>query len=144
MTAKETGSCYVPQPSFFNSKSNLTLLSNYQMREAGLLVDDITKMHLKDLTGYGTHCMHNPNSVHTIPFITKSGLPAFRVCKPTMNECLSWPEERMIDISIENWDPQEHQEESLRMKPPIKVAAVMTSTEYLTVTTVLCDPDEDP
>ena len=70
----------------FNSKSNLTLLSNYQMREAGLIVDDITKRHLKDLTSHGTHCMHDPNSGHTIPFITKSGLPAFRVHKPTMNE----------------------------------------------------------
>ena len=42
----------------FNEKSPHTLLSTYQMRELGMVVDDVHTRHLKDLGSFGTHSIN--------------------------------------------------------------------------------------
>ena len=38
----------------------------------------------------------------------KAALFTFESQKPTMEEYLNWPEEDIIDIAVEDWNPQEH------------------------------------
>ena len=131
----------------FNESSTMTLLSNCQMRESGLIVDDVTKRHLKDPNQHGTHQLHCVKTGTTIPFTTKAGLPTFKMSKPTMNEHLNWPEDRIMDISIENWNPQDHHEDSLSSTPPLETTmAKMSWNEDNNMTAMMAfhDIDVDP
>ena len=103
----------------YNATSPHSLLSTYQMRELGIVVDDVTKRHPKDLTTHGTHSITFPKANHVIELATKGALSTFDVEKPTMQEYLHTPEENIVDIALENWNPQEHHEELLETKPSI-------------------------
>ena len=114
------------------------------MRESGLIVDDVTKRHLKDPNQHGTHQLHCVKTGTTIPFTTKAGLPTFKMSKPTMNECLNWPEDRITDISIENWNPQDHHEDSLSSTPPLETTmAKMSWNEDNNMTAMMAFHDID-
>ena len=42
-----------------NASSHHTLLNPYQMRELGMIVDDVSKRYLKSANEYGTHTIKN-------------------------------------------------------------------------------------
>ena len=98
----------------FNATSPHTLLSTYQMRELGIIVDDVSKLHLKDRDNNGTHTISFPIQGHSINLTTKGALSTFPVTNPTLSVYLSTPENDIVDISIYNWNPQDHHEESLK------------------------------
>ena len=91
-----------------NPTSPHTLLSTHQMRQAGVIVDDVAKHHRKDEHTLGTQAMHFPEKGEKIDFHLKAALFTFELQKPTMEEHLNWPEEDIIDIAVEDWNPQEH------------------------------------
>ena len=84
----------------YNASSHHTLLSTYQMRELGIIVDDIPKRHLRDTSTYGTHSITFPKSRHVIPLSTKSAIPSFTVTKPTLSEYIEAEEEDILDIAF--------------------------------------------
>ena len=90
----------------YNASSPHTLLSCYQMRELGIIVDDVSKCHLKDSTTNGTHSITFPNHGQIINLVTRGALSTFTVSKPTLDEYLHTPEEQILDIAIENWNPK--------------------------------------
>ena len=114
----------------FNPTCPHTLLSTYQMRELGLIVDDVSKRHLKDVTSNGTHSIILPEMDRTIHLTTRAALSTFTVTKPTLKEYLDTPEEEILDIAIEHWNPQEHNEESLEYTPPIPLPNQINKITY--------------
>ena len=66
-----------------NPSSNHTLVNPFQMREAGLMVDDVSKKHLKTLDEYGTQCIKTTNDEH-IDLKIRAALPTFTVTRPSM------------------------------------------------------------
>ena len=56
-----------------------------------------------------------------INLFTRGALSTFQVSKHTLKECLDTPEEDIVDIAIEHWNPQEHHEELLSNTPPIQL-----------------------
>ena len=67
----------------------------------GIIVDDVSKRHLKDPSSKGTHSIHFPNG-HVIDLQTRGALSTFKVSKPTMEEYLNTPVEDIVDIVFEN------------------------------------------
>ena len=78
----------------YNGTSSHTLLSTYQMREVGLIVDDVSKRHWKDRNSTGTQSIISPNGNHVINLITKGALNTFQISKPTIEEYANTPEEK--------------------------------------------------
>ena len=105
----------------FNATSPHTLLSTYQMRELGVIVDDVSKRHLKDKDTNGTHSISFPSQGHSINLTTRGALSTFHVTKPTLSEYLNTPGSDIVDISIEHWSPQDHHEELLRNTPGVTI-----------------------
>ena len=103
----------------YNATSRHTLLSNYQMRECALIVDEVHKRHYKDEENAGTHSIRSQTHDCVIPLMTRGALPTFDCHKPTMEEWNNAKEEDTIDIAIENWDPREHHEDMLKHKPAV-------------------------
>jgi hypothetical protein len=112
----------------FNATSAHTLLSTYQMRERGIIVDDVSRRHLKDETTNGTHTITFPSEGHVINLTTRGALSTFSVSKPTLSEYLNASESTIVDISIENWNPQEHHEALLQNIPSIEIPVMAHQT----------------
>ena len=89
----------------FNASSPHTLLSTYQMRELGIIVDDVSKRHLKDGGTMGSHSISFPTSGHIIDLTIKGALSTFPVSKPTVYEYLNTHEDNILDISVINGNP---------------------------------------
>jgi len=104
--------------SIYNATSPHTLLSNFEMREVGLIVDAVTKRHLKDSNTYGTHSIQTPSG-HVIDLKTRGALPTFDVSKPTLEEYRNAAEEDIIDIALQHWNPQDYYEELMESQPPV-------------------------
>ena len=115
----------------FNATSPHTLLSTYQMRELGVIVDDVSKRHLKDANTKGTHSISFPRQGHTISLTTKGALPTFPVTKPTLAEYINTPENDIVDISIENWSPQDHHEDLLKTTPGVEILSSVNHTSTM-------------
>ena len=56
---------------------------------------------------------------HVIGLTTKGPLSTFDVTKPLLEEYLNTPEEDILDIALEYWDPQQHHEYLLSNTPPV-------------------------
>ncbi len=92
----------------YNSTSEHTLLSSFQLREAGFIVDDVSERHKVNQTSQGTHSIIFPDEETQIKLVTRGALSTFEVSKPTMEEYLNAKEEDIYDISVTNWDPQDY------------------------------------
>ena len=103
----------------YNHTSNHTLLSTYQMRELGHIVDDVSKRHLKNEQQRDTHKIKFVPGIQEIDLETKAAFPTFKISKPSVKEYESATDEKIIDIAFENWNHQEHHEESLKGKPEV-------------------------
>ena len=88
-----------------NQGSPHTLLSEYQMRETGLVVDTVAKHHLKDNEGsYGTQSITLQDGKVIILNI-RAALMTFKSVQPTLEEYNKLP---VYDIGLENWSPRGH------------------------------------
>ena len=86
-----------------NDSSSHTLLCTYQMREMGIIVDDVSKHHLSNIHGdKGTQSI-NFNDGTIIPLKCRHTLMVFITTIPTEQEIATLP---TYDIAMENWNPQ--------------------------------------
>ena len=102
-----------------NPDEKHTLLSNFQMREAGLIVDNVHKHHLKTPEDCGTHSITLPGGEHVIDLSTWTALSTFELKKSTLAECLAFDKTKIFDIGVKNWNPQDYHEEGLAQMPPV-------------------------
>src|SRR5210317_2466689 len=65
-----------------NESSRHTLLSSYQMREVGFVVDDVSTRHMKSPTERGTHSIQIPINI-TIGLQTRAALSTFVLSHPS-------------------------------------------------------------
>ena len=91
-----------------------SLLSNYEMREAGVIVDDVSKNHFRDTDmNKGTQSIHFLNDDKKIKFtvnlVVRAALMTFECSKPTLEEYYKLP---VVDIGCENWNPQRHRDDN--------------------------------
>src|SRR5210317_193640 len=93
-----------------NESSCHTLLSAYQMREVGFIVDDVSTRHMKSPTECGTHSIQIPNNI-TIGLTTRVVLSTFTLSSPSWEQWVHARPDEIKDISHENWNPQLHYEE---------------------------------
>ena len=89
----------------YNESSPHTLLSEYEMRESGLIVDPVSKHHKKDDKGnFGTQSIKFLDGT-TVDLKSRAALMTFRCALSTMEEYNTLP---VYDIAVENWCPSEH------------------------------------
>jgi hypothetical protein len=71
----------------FNTSSYITLLSEYQIREFGCVIDSVAMHHKRSqkANDYGTQCFQPTKSV-TIPFKNNGALMTFEIREPTIKE----------------------------------------------------------
>ncbi len=91
------------------------------MRELGIIVNDVSERHYKDEQECRTQAIYFSEQNHSIPLSLKATLFTFKISKPTMEEYLKTPEESILDVAIEHWNPQEHTQDMLHKKPPVQV-----------------------
>ena len=63
----------------------MTLLSEYQIREYGYVIDSIATKYLKSATEQGTQCFTLSNDVH-IPFKDRGGIMGFEILEITKDD----------------------------------------------------------
>ena len=131
----------------YNAPSPHTLFSNYHMRELGIIMDDVSKRHLRDVETHGTHSIKFSNG-HVIDLKTRCALPTFSVSKRTLEEYLNAPKDDIVDIVFEHWDRHTHHEDQLETTPPVNNAFTVTNALDLATTIVtfmskLVDADKD-
>ena len=86
-----------------NVSSSHTLLCTYQMREIGLIVDDVSKHHVANKSGIkGTQSIVFQDGT-TVALKCKHTLMSFTTTIPTEYEIASLP---TYDIAMKEWDPQ--------------------------------------
>ena len=77
------------------------------------------KCHFKDEITKGTHYISFLSQGHTISLNTRGTLSTFPVTNPTLSEYINTPDKDIVDISIDNWNPQDHHEELLKNTPGV-------------------------
>lgn len=66
-----------------------SLYSNYQMRETGIVVDNVSSKHKKDSQGnIGTQSLQVPEGT-SLPLCVMSALPVMSIRKPTIDKLVS-------------------------------------------------------
>ena len=86
-----------------NSSSSHSLLCTYQMRETGIIVDNVSKNHTINSKGEkGTQSITFKDGT-TIALKCRHTLMSFETSIPTEHEIQTLP---IYDIAIEGWDPQ--------------------------------------
>ena len=133
----------------YNASSPHRLLFNYYIRELGVVKDDVSKRHLRDVDTHGTHSIKFSNG-HIIDLKTRGALPTFSVSKPTIEEYLNAPKDDIVNIAFEHWNPQSHHEDQLKTTPPVNITFNVTTASDQVATTIVTfmlkfiDADEDP
>jgi len=131
----------------YNSPSNHTLLANFQMRQLGIIVDDVHENHWKSPGEKGTHSIMFPD--HTIGLTTRNALSTFKISKPTMDQYINWKEEDILDIAIENWDPQVYSDLIIEDKvakieiPSQEVKSIENCSKNVLTNLIFHDPMEE-
>src|SRR5210317_1356320 len=113
-----------------NESSKHTLLSSYQMREVGFVVDDVSTRHMKSPTEQGTHSIQIPNNI-TIGLQTRAALSTFVLSCPSWDQWIHATSDQIVDISQKNWNPQLHFEDMLTGSPNIVNSFNVNSTKAL-------------
>ena len=62
----------------YNAASPITLLSEYQIREHGYIVDSVASKHKTSLNTYGTQCIVLSDDIY-LPFVDRGGLMGFEI-----------------------------------------------------------------
>ena len=88
-----------------NASSPHTLLCTFQIRELGIIVDDVSKNHQIDLTGNkGTQSITFKDGTK-INLRCRHTLMSFKTSLPTQLEIATLP---IYDIAIDEWNPQQY------------------------------------
>ena len=88
-----------------NASSPHTLLCTFQIRELGIIVDDVSKNHQIDLTGNkGTQSITFKDGTK-IDLRCRHTLMSFKTSLPTQFEIATLP---TYDIAIDEWNPQQY------------------------------------
>ena len=101
----------------YNAGNPTTLLSEFQMRQYGCIVDSVSNQHLLSFAGTkGTQCLQ-PTPDITIPFVLNAGLMTFMHRLPTATDLGTLP---IIDITADQpWNPANHQDTTHPIIPPL-------------------------
>jgi len=102
----------------YNESSPHTFLSTLQMRETGAIVDDVSKRHQKDEMRKGTHSIRFPQG-QVIDLKHRAVLSTFESCLPTLEEYDTFPDDNIVDIALQDWNPQRYHEELIKQMPPL-------------------------
>ena len=98
----------------YNPGSNTTLISEYQVRNHGCVIDSVAKHHKKSVQGdKGTQTFY-PKDDYPIPFVLKKGLMSFQLAEPTEEEM-----ELLEHIQITSdapWNPSTHADDDFPIK----------------------------
>ena len=95
----------------YNNTSNHTLLSTFQLRDVGFVVDDVAKHHLKNNSGEkGGQCITLEDGKH-IDLEVLSALMIFKAELPTMEE-YEHSKLPIYDIAQPNWNPSHHYDDA--------------------------------
>ena len=87
-----------------NETSDHTILCTFQMRDMGIIVDDVHNTHPRSSNGEkGTQYIEFKDGTK-VDFICKSALMTFNIEKPTNNETFEG-NIPIYDISQQHWNP---------------------------------------
>ena len=117
----------------YNEKADLTLLSDFQIKENGWIIDSTSRRHKSyNPDGQGHQQMQNDDGV-IIPFSVRSCLMTFRIRSPTDAEM-----ETMIPVDLTSeapWDPTLHVDDD-----DVFAMTTQSTMESPTDPLVVCDP----
>lgn len=105
----------------YNISSTHTLLSTYELREAGIIIDDVSKCHLCSLNGErGTQTLYFKEDIE-IALHSQCALMTCMATLPTMAEYTLALQGKihLVDIGIMNWNPKHYNDDLLALPPPI-------------------------
>ena len=123
-----------------NESSRHTLLSSYQMREVGFVMDDVSTRHMKSPTEQGTHSNQIPNNI-TIGLQTWAALSTFALSCQSWDQWIHATSDQIADISQENWNPQLHYEDILTGSPDIANSFnVNTTKSFVNIPSSISEP----
>ena len=125
----------------YNGSSPHTLLSTFQMRETGAIVDDVSKRHHKDAVQKGTHSIRFPQG-HVIELKHRAVLSTFESSLPTLEEYNTFPDDRIVDIALYDWNPQQYHEELIQQMPPLVLNSYSACNDIVSFNTYFSDPIE--
>ena len=95
----------------YNPGSNTTLISEYQVRNNGCVIDSVSKKHRKSLSGdKGTQTFY-PRDDYPVPFTLKRGLMGFQIQEPTQEEIDSL--EHIVITTDHPWNPSTHSDDAI-------------------------------
>lgn len=92
-----------------NMDSDLSLISEYQFRDSGCIVDSVHRKHKLSEDQQGTQRIVTPENGTTIPLQLRSGLMTFTSRLPTREEYLRYKDEAIQVTCGDNlWKPRDH------------------------------------
>jgi hypothetical protein len=123
----------VAHEAVWNKGSNTSLLSEFQMREHGLIVDSTSKKHKNRDGSFGTQQIYIPNNDISIPLYLTSGLMTSPHREPTDEELATLPKVELTSPDI--WNPRDHIHDDAIIVPLTKndTAAYQDDVRVLTV-----------
>lgn len=93
----------------YNSTSDTALLSTYELREAGAVIDNISLRHWHKDGQKDPQCLYFKNGVH-IPLFAEATLLMFTAELPNSQQYVQVLHGtlKFVDIGIRSWDPSRH------------------------------------
>ena len=91
-----------------NPDTKVSLLSEYQLRESGAIVDSVSRKHKLTADLYGTQRCVVPDGSLEIPFQLRESLMTFRTRKPTTAEIDEYIDTAVYLNNDTPWDPSQH------------------------------------
>ena len=111
----------------YNNTSSHTLLSTYQLRDLGIVVDNIAKSHPKNDSGeMGGQCITFTDGKH-IDLEILSALMTFKAQLPTMEE-YEQSNLPIYDVAQPNWNPNHHYDDTSALQAIADVEEVDDET----------------
>ena len=94
----------------WNPTSPHSLMSSYEMREAGIIVDDVSQNHDINTEGTkGTQTITFRKQGYEIGLVVKGALMTFEMMDPPTDEDIAkYP---IVKISDPNWNPDKHHDD---------------------------------
>lgn len=126
----------------FNKEASMTLLSEYQCRDAGCVIDTVSNNHRHRDGSLGSQSFEpNPDACFT--FERFGALMSLRIRKPTMAEYASWKDKAIPVCSEGPWKPSDHFENDA-MRSMLCLAQQDDEIEQFLDANEVEDPEEDP
>jgi len=112
----------------YNPGSKVSLISEYQVRSHGCIVDSVAKGHRMSLNGEkGTQTFY-PRDDYPIPLTLMKGLMGFRISEPTDKELETL--EHIVITSDTLWTPQKYVDDHDAIEFQANIGKTSPITEY--------------